>query len=144
MILVMMGLLWPTAGWPGSISSLSQDPPIVLSEHEKRQKVWTNGDLITTRVLCESEDAILEVTNADMKGPETLVLMVIGTLVEDEQCIALPFPVTFKVTKSLVEYKDYSDHPSVVLGAVAKNGDWVGWVLAAGTFEANTKKDISI
>ena len=119
-------------------------PQIALSEHEKRQKVWTNGDLITTRVLCESEDAILEVTNADMKGPETLVLMVIGTLVEDEQCIALPFPVTFKVTKSLVEYKDYSDHPSVVLGAVAKNGDWVGWVLAAGTFEANTKKDISI
>ena len=119
-------------------------PQIALSEHEKRQKVWTNGDLITTRVLCESEDAILEVTNADMKGPETLVLMVIGTLVEDEQCIALPFPVTFKVTKSLVEYKDYSDHPSVVLGAVAKNGDWVGWVLAAGTFETNKKKDISI
>ena len=119
-------------------------PQIALSEHEKRQKTWTGGDLITTRVLCESEDAILEVTNADMKGPETLVLMVIGTLVEDEQCIALPFPVTFKVTKSLVEYKDYSDHPSVVLGAVAKNGDWVGWVLAAGTFEANTKKDISI
>ena len=119
-------------------------PQIALSVHEKRQKTWTGGDLITTRVLCESEDAILEVTNADMKGPETLVLMVIGTLVEDEQCIALPFPVTFKVTKSLVEYKDYSDHPSVVLGAVAKNGDWVGWVLAAGTFEANTKKDISI
>tara|TARA_Y100000992_G_C21115789_1_gene419442 strand:- start:303 stop:710 length:408 start_codon:yes stop_codon:yes gene_type:complete len=119
-------------------------PQIALSEHEKRQKTWTGGDLITTRVLCESEDAILEVTNADMKGPETLVLMVIGTLVEDEQCIALPFPVTFKVTKSLVEYKDFSDHPSVVLGAVAKNGDWVGWVLAAGTFEANTKKDISI
>ena len=119
-------------------------PQIALSEHEKRQKTWTGGDLITTRVLCESEDAILEVTNADMKGPETLVLMVIGTLVEDEQCIALPFPVTFKVTKSLVEYKDYSEHPSVVLGAVAKNGDWVGWVLAAGTFEANTKKDISI
>ena len=119
-------------------------PQIALSEHEKRQKTWTDGDLITTRVLCESEDAILEVTNADMKGPETLVLMVIGTLVEDEQCIALPFPVTFKVTKSLVEYKDFSDHPSVVLGAVAKNGDWVGWVLAAGTFEVNTKKDISI
>ena len=119
-------------------------PQIALSEHEKRQKVWTNGDLITTRVLCESEDAILEVTNADMKGPETLVMMVISTLVEDEQCVALPFPVTFKVTKSLVEYKDFSDHPSVVLGAVAKNGDWVGWVLAAGTFEVNTKKDISI
>ena len=119
-------------------------PQIALSEHEKKQKTWTDGDLITTRVLCESEDAILEVTNADMKGPETLVMMVISTLVEDEQCVALPFPVTFKVTKSLVEYKDFSDHPSVVLGAVAKNGDWVGWVLAAGTFEVNTKKDISI
>ena len=119
-------------------------PQIALSEHEKRQKVWTNGDLITTRVLCESEDAILELTNADMKGPDTLVMMVMGSLVGDEQCTALPFPVTFKVTKSLVEYKDYSDHPSVVLGALAKNGDWVGWVLAAGTFEANTKKDISI
>ena len=119
-------------------------PQIALSEHEKRQKTWTNGDLITTRVLCKTEDAILELTNADMKGPETLVMMVIGTLVEDEQCTALPFPVTFKVTKSLVEYKDFSKHPSVVLGTVAQNGDWVGWVLAAGTFEANGKKDISI
>ena len=119
-------------------------PQIALSEHEKRQKVWTNGDLITTRVLCESEDAILELTNADMKGPDTLVMMVMGSLVGDEQCTALPFPVTFKVTKSLVEYTDYSKHPSVVLGIVAKNGDWVGWVLAAGTFEANIKKDISI
>ena len=119
-------------------------PQIALSEHEKRQKVWTNGDLITTRVLCESEDAILELTNADMKGPDTLVMMVMGSLVGDEQCTALPFPVTFKVTKSLVEYTDYSKHPSVVLGAVAQNGDWVGWVLAAGTFESNKKKDISI
>ena len=119
-------------------------PQIALSEHEKRQKTWTNGDLITTRVLCKTEDAILELTNADMKGPETLVMMVIGTLVEDEQCTALPFPVTFKVTKSLVEYKDFSKHPSVVLGTVAQNGDWVGWVLAAGTFEEDGKKDISI
>ncbi len=79
-----------------------------------------------------------------MKGPETLVMMVIGTLVEDEQCVALPFPVTFKVTKSLVEYTDFSKNPSVVLGAVAQNGDWVGWILAAGTFEAGGKKDVSI
>ena len=119
-------------------------PQIALSEHEKRQKVWTNGDLITTRVLCESEDAILELTNADMKGPETLVIMVMGSLVGNEQCTALPFPVTFKVTKSLVEYKDFSKHPSVVLGAVAQNGDWVGWIIAAGTFQADEKKDVSI
>ena len=119
-------------------------PQIALSEHEKRQKTWTNGDLITTRVLCKTEDAILELTNADMKGPETLVMMVIGTLVEDEQCVALPFPVTFKVTKSLVEYTDFSKRPSVVLGAVAQNGDWVGWILAAGTFETGGKKDVSI
>ena len=119
-------------------------PQIALSEHEKRQKVWTNGDLITTRVLCESEDAILELTNADMKGPDTLVMMVMGSLVGDEQCTALPFPIRFKVIKSLVEYTDHSKRPSVVLGAVAQNGDWVGWILAAGTFEANKKKDISI
>mgnify|MGYP004407185539 FL=1 len=119
-------------------------PQIALSEHEKKQKTWTDGDLITTRVLCKTEDAILELTNADMKGPETLVMMVIGTLVEDEQCVALPFPVTFKVTKSLVEYTDFSKRPSVVLGAVAQNGDWVGWILAAGTFEADGKKDVSI
>ena len=119
-------------------------PQIALSEHEKRQKTWTNGDLITTRVLCKTEDAILELTNADMKGPETLVMMVIGSLVDDDQCTALPFPVTFKVTKSLLKYTDFSKHPSVVLGAVAQNGDWVGWVLAAGTFEASGKKDISI
>ena len=119
-------------------------PQIALAQQEKKYKIWTNGDLITTRVLCEQEDGILELVNADMKGPETLVMMVIGALVGDEQCMALPFPLTFKVTKSLVEYTDFGKHPSVVLGMVAKNGDWVGWVLAAGTFEANIKKDISI
>ena len=119
-------------------------PQIALAEHEKKQKIWTNGDIIATKVLCESEDAILELTNADMKGPETFVMMVIGTLVTDGQCIVLPFPIRFKVTKSLVEYTDFSKHPSVVLGMVAQNGDWVGWVLAAGTFEAKGKKDISI
>ena len=119
-------------------------PQIALSEHEKRQKVWTNGDLITTRVLCESEDAILELTNADMKGPDTLVMMVVGALVADRQCTALPFPIRFKVTKSLLDYKDFKKIPSVVLGAVAQNGDWVGWILAAGTFQANEKKDVSI
>ena len=40
-------------------------PQIALSEHEKRQKTWTDGDLITTRVLCKTEDAILELTNAN-------------------------------------------------------------------------------
>tara|TARA_B100001029_G_C14661036_1_gene234384 strand:- start:55 stop:462 length:408 start_codon:yes stop_codon:yes gene_type:complete len=119
-------------------------PQIALTQQQKEHKIWTNGDLITTRVLCEKEDGVLELVNADMKGPETLVMMVVGTLVEDEQCLALPFPVTFKVTKSLVEYTDFSKRPSVVLGTVAKNGNWVGWVLAAGTFEAGGKKDISI
>ena len=119
-------------------------PQIALTQQQKEHKIWTNGDLITTRVLCEKEDGVLELVNADMKGPETLVMMVVGTLVEDEQCLALPFPVTFKVTKSLVEYTDFSKRPSVVLGTVAKKGNWVGWVLAAGTFEAGGKKDISI
>ena len=59
MILVMMGLLWPTAGWPGSISSLSQD------------KIWKNGDIVATKVVCETEDAILELTGADINGPES-------------------------------------------------------------------------
>ena len=36
-------------------------PQITLSEHEKRQKVWTNGDLITTRVLCKTEDGYLRI-----------------------------------------------------------------------------------
>ena len=119
-------------------------PQIALTQQEKNQKIWVEGDLIVTRVLCEEEDGILELVNADMKGPETLVMMVMGSLVGNEQCTALPFPVTFKVTKSLVEYTDHGKHPSVVLGAVAQNGDWVGWILAAGTFEANKKKDISI
>ena len=119
-------------------------PQIALTQQEKNQKIWVEGDLIVTRVLCEEEDGILELVNADMKGPETLVMMVVGTLVGDGQCTALPFPIRFKVIKSLVEYTDHSNRPSVVLGAVAQNGDWVGWILAAGTFEANKKKDISI
>ena len=119
-------------------------PQIALSEHEKEQKIWVEGDIIATKVVCETEDAILELVNADMKGPESHVMMVVGTLVADGQCIALPFPIRFKVTKSLLEYKDFKKIPSVVLGAEAQNGDWVGWILAAGTFQADEKKDVSI
>ena len=52
-------------------------PQIALTQQEKNQKIWVEGDLIVTRVLCEEEDGILELVNADMKGPETLVMMVV-------------------------------------------------------------------
>ena len=119
-------------------------PQIALSEHEKEQKIWVEGDIIATKILCETEDAILELINADIKGPESYVLMVAGTLVADGQCIALPFPIRFKVIKSLLEYEDFKKIPSVVLGVVSQNGDWVGWILAAGTFQENEKKYVSI
>ena len=119
-------------------------PQIALSEHEKESKVWVEGDIIATKVLCRTEDAILELINADMKGPESHVMMVVGALVADGQCTALPFPIRFMITKSLLEYKDFKKRPSVALGAVAQNGDWVGWIIAAGTFQADEKKDASI
>ena len=127
MVLMLIGLMFPQTA---------------LSDHENQiDKVWSKGDLVTTRVLCESQDAILEVINADMKGPEPYVMMVIGTLIDDEQCVGLPYPVTFMVSKALLEYEDFSKIPSVVLGAVARDGEWIGWVLAAGTYDENKNSD---
>ena len=85
MILVMMGLLWPTAGWPGSISD--------------QDKIWKNGDIVATKVVCETEDAILELTGADINGPESKVMVVITNLVANKQCTAFPFPLRLIVTK---------------------------------------------
>ena len=123
MILVMMGLLWPTAGWPGSISD--------------QDKIWKNGDLIAAKVVCETEDAILELTNADMKGPESNVMVVITNLVDNRQCTAFPFPLKFIVTKALVHYKDHKEISSVILGVNAGNGEWIGWLIAAGRYKEN-------
>ena len=125
MILVMMGLLWPTAGWPGSISSLSQD------------KIWKNGDIVATKVVCETEDAILELTGADINGPESKVMVVITNLVANRQCTAFPFPLRFIVTKALVHYKDHKEISSVILGVNAGNGEWIGWLIAAGRYKEN-------
>ena len=100
----------------------------------KQEKIWKNGDMIAAKVICETEDAILELTNADMKGPESNVMVVITNLVENRQCTAFPFPLRFLVTKALVHYKDHKKISSVILGVNAGNGDWVGWLIAAGRY----------
>ena len=100
----------------------------------KSEKIWKNGDIIASKVICKTEDAILELTNADMKGPESNVMVVITDLVENRQCTAFPFPLRFLVTKALVHYKDHKKIPSVILGVNAGNGDWVGWLIATGRY----------
>ena len=100
----------------------------------KQEKIWKNGDIVATKVVCETEDAILELTGADINGPESNVMVVITNLVDNRQCTAFPFPLRFIVTKALVHYKDHNEISSVILGVNAGNGEWIGWLIAAGRY----------
>jgi hypothetical protein len=106
-------------------------PQTALSDQDK---IWKNGDIVATKVVCETEDAILELTGADINGPESNVMVVITNLVANRQCTAFPFPLKFMVTKALVHYKDHKEIPSVILGVNAGNGEWIGWLIAAGRY----------
>ena len=109
-------------------------PQIALAQQEK---IWKNGDMIAAKVICETEDAILELTGADINGPESNVMVVITNLIENGQCIALPFPLRFLVAKALVHYKDHKKISSVILGVNNGNGEWMGWLIAAGRYREN-------
>ena len=100
----------------------------------KSEKIWKNGDIIASKVICKTEDAILELTGADINGPESNVMVVVTDLVENRQCTVFPFPLRFLVTKALVHYKDHKKIPSVILGVNAGNGEWIGWLIAAGRY----------
>ncbi len=103
----------------------------------KEEKVWKYGDIIAAKVVCETEDAILKLTDADINGPVSNVIVVITNLLDKRQCTAFPFPIRFMVTKALVHYKDHKEISSVILGVNAGNGDWIGWIIAAGRYKEN-------
>ena len=103
----------------------------------KEEKVWKYGDIIAAKVVCETEDAILKLTDADINGPVSNVIVVITNLLDKRQCTAFPFPIRFMVTKALVHYKDHKEISSVILGVNAGNGDWIGWIIAAGRYREN-------
>ena len=100
----------------------------------KEEKVWKYGDIIAAKVVCETEDAILKLTDADINGPVSNVIVVITNLLDKRQCTAFPFPIRFMVTKALVHYKDHKEISSVILGVNAGNGEWIGWLIAAGRY----------
>ena len=103
----------------------------------KEEKVWKYGDIIAAKVVCETEDAILKLTDADINGPVSNVIVVITNLLDKRQCTAFPFPIRFMVTKALVHYKDHKEISSVIIGVNAGNGDWIGWIIAAGRYKEN-------
>ena len=103
----------------------------------KEEKVWKYGDIIAAKVVCETEDAILKLTDADINGPVSNVIVVITNLLDKRQCTAFPFPIRFMVTKALVHYKDHKEISSVILGVNAGNGEWIGWLIAAGRYKEN-------
>ena len=103
----------------------------------KEEKVWKYGDIIAAKVVCETEEAILKLTDADINGPVSNVIVVITNLLDKRQCTAFPFPIRFMVTKALVHYKDHKEISSVILGVNAGNGDWIGWIIAAGRYKEN-------
>ena len=117
MVLMMMGLLWPTA-------SLSQD----------QLKTWSKGDYVTAAIVCRDEESILKVLKADTESEEeTLARMY--ALTQLGKCMRAPMPLPFYVKEVFVEYKDFANKPSVVLeiARADKKEDTFGYVIAAGT-----------
>ena len=123
MILVMMGLFWPTAGWPGSISSLSQD----------QLKTWSKGDYVTAAIVCRDEESILKVLKADTESQEEALARMYA-LTQIGKCMRAPMPLPFYVKEVYIEYKDFADRPSVILevARVDREEETLGYVVAMG------------
>ena len=126
MVLMMIGLLWPTA-------SLSQDPP--------KNYAWSKGDYVTALIVCRDEESILKVLKADTESEEEALARMYA-LTQIGKCMRGVMPLPFYVKGVFVEYKDFANKPSVVLeiARADKKEDTFGYVIAAGT----QKKDSGI
>ena len=120
MVLMMIGLLWPT-----NVSSQNMKG----YDYE-----WKKGDSVTVSIICRTEEDIMKVLQADTKSEEeTLARMYALTAIR--KCMQLPMPLPFYVKEVFVEYKDFADRPSVILeiARADKKEDTFGYVIAAGT-----------
>jgi hypothetical protein len=119
MVLMMIGLLWPT-----NVSSQNMKG----YDYE-----WKKGDSVTVSIICRTEEDIMKVLQADTKSEEdTLARMYALTAIR--KCMQLPMPLPFYVMGVFVEYKDFADRPSVVL-AISRHDmkeKLFGYVIAAG------------
>ena len=116
MVLVMMGLLWPTA-------SLSQD----------QLKTWSKGDYVTAAIVCRDEESILKVLKADTESQEEALARMYA-LTQIGKCMRAPMPLPFYVKEVYIEYKDFADRPSVILevARVDREEETLGYVVAMG------------
>ena len=116
MVLVMMGLLWPTA-------SLSQD----------QLKTWSKGDYVTAAIVCRDEESILKVLKADTESQEEALARMYA-LTQIGKCMRAPMPMPFYVKEVYIEYKDFADRPSVILevARVDREEETLGYVVAMG------------
>ena len=119
MVLMMIGLLWPT-----NVSS----EDIRGYEYE-----WKKGDTVKVAIACPEEEDILKIVKADTESEEE-VLARMYALTAIRKCTQLPMPLPFYVRGVLIEYKDYLDRPSVVLSIarVDKKEELFGYIIAAG------------
>ena len=119
MVLMMIGLLWPTNASSESIRGY---------EYE-----WKKGDTVKVAIACPEEEDILKIVKADTESEEE-VLAKMYSLSTIRKCIQLPMPLPFYVLGVYVEYKDYADRPSVVLSIarVDKKEELFGYIIAAG------------
>ena len=116
MVLMMMGLLWPTA-------SLSQD----------QLKTWSKGDYVTAAIVCRDEESILKVLKADTESQEEALARMYA-LTQIGKCMRAPMPLPFYVKEVYIEYKDFADRPSVILevARVDREEETLGYVVAMG------------
>ena len=119
MVLMMIGLLWPTNASSESTRGY---------EYE-----WKKGDTVKVAIACPEEEDILKIVKADTESEEE-VLARMYALASVRKCYQLPMPLPFHVMGVYVEYKDYADRPSVVLSIarVDKKEELFGYVIAAG------------
>ena len=119
MVLMMIGLLWPT-----NVSS----EDIRGYEYE-----WKKGDTVKVAISCPEEEDILKIVKADTESEEE-VLARMYALTAIRKCTQLPMPLPFYVRGVLIEYKDYLDRPSVVLSISTPDvkKELLGYVIAAG------------
>lgn len=96
---------------------------------------WSVGDRALVRTICRDEPIIMDLVKYDIESVEKLINRTNFYIVQG-LCMHIPVPISFKILKIIVEYKDSSGVDNVVLMAEdprpTMRGSVAGYFIAIG------------
>ena len=110
-------------------------PSCALSDKPLENKVteeWKEGDIVAAFVVCQTEQDIIDISNADTLGAPELINKIIEKKIL-RQCIQFSPPVPFIVVEILGHYLDHKKINTSIMKIKSKNHHHlIGYIIVEG------------